>query len=230
MFNVRLAVLSLFCGFVLASPIGNSTHLSFVNQAEADQYAQGSFVLQDVPVHLGRKSTFHRAVTKEELQLLTKNYPIGGAPLTHSKSGGDFTVEGTGGLYVFDDEDEAVLFGRCHSDLPSKTWPYSYVVTFEYTPNTRLYTKSFTTDNDAWKKLIDNCAAHVAHQFDIVEGPYSMYSGPKRRGAPRSGEAKKNQMLWQAAFIGRDALQTLRVTKHRKVKTLEGKLPTCTIF
>ncbi|KAJ8453516.1 hypothetical protein ONZ45_g19688 [Pleurotus djamor] len=207
---------------------------ALVSQQGGDQYVAP--VTDDtgnpfagVPAHLGSASTFYRAVFGDELPYLTQNYPVGKSPTRHGTSGGDFTVDGTGGLYVFDLDAEAVVYGRCHSVTPIQEWPYFYVVTFSYKPNTSLSTKSFTSDNNEWRTLVQNCYANKPHPYAAVEGPYSMMKAGQLVGAPQQGGG--TGMLWQAAFIGQAALQTLTVVSTRQVQTRPGgTFPSCTIF
>ncbi|KAJ8515480.1 hypothetical protein ONZ45_g7087 [Pleurotus djamor] len=180
-----------------------------------------------VPAHLGKTSTFYRAVTTEEVAFVTANYPKGSSPTRHGTSGGDFTVDGTGGLYVFDTLAEADVYGRCHSKNPLKTWPNYYIITMQYTPSKSLKTKSFTKDDSTWASFVNDCYANKKHSYAIVEGPYSMEKNKKKVGAPQQGGG--TDMLWQAAFVGKDALKTLKVTDVRKVNT-PGAPSSCNIL
>ncbi|KAJ8469488.1 hypothetical protein ONZ45_g16870 [Pleurotus djamor] len=147
-FKPSLTLLVVFGSLVASSPLAShdcamtsANDHALVSQQGGDQYVAP--VTDDtgnpfagVPAHLGSASTFYRAVFGDELPYLTQNYPVGKSPTRHGTSGGDFTVDGTGGLYVFDLDAEAVVYGRCHSVTPIQEWPYFYVVTFsaEYEP------------------------------------------------------------------------------------------------
>ncbi|KAJ8469490.1 hypothetical protein ONZ45_g16869 [Pleurotus djamor] len=108
-----LSALALLAGVASASPMGNHSCPSeaaankpaFVNQHEGVQYSVASDdpTIMNVPSYLGGSSaTFHRAVFGAELPFINENYPMGQSPTRHGTSGGDFTIDGTGGLYVFD--------------------------------------------------------------------------------------------------------------------------------
>ncbi|KAJ3536171.1 hypothetical protein NMY22_g6151 [Coprinellus aureogranulatus] len=159
--------------------------------------------------HLNRPSTFYRAVYHgKEVTQAKAIYPIGKSPVPRAEGApipGDL---GLGALYVYADEMEAYSHGNawCKARAPGAP-PYWYLVKFQYTPNPRVKPTSFLTDNDAWHKFVDaNNAGKGNSAIKLVEAPLSHGSGKGRRGAVVDGH-----YVYQAGFIGPEALGTLKV-------------------
>ncbi|KAJ8516308.1 hypothetical protein ONZ45_g6378 [Pleurotus djamor] len=181
--------------------------------------------LDSVPSHMTGKATFYRAITGKEISLIKKVYPLNGSPTSHSTSGGDFSPQGHGGLYVFDNVNEAMHFGKCYTTGIPKPLDAYYIVTLGYTPNAKISVKSFTKPSADWEKFVEDSYANRGHNFDIVEGPYSRTARGKKVGAL---EQDGQNMLWQGIFIGPEALKTLTVLDVKKISVKPGS--PCTIL
>ncbi|KAJ8468322.1 hypothetical protein ONZ45_g13839 [Pleurotus djamor] len=172
-----------------------------------------------VPSHMKGKAVFYRAITGSEIPRIGQVYPLNKSPTGHSSSGGDFSPSGRGGLYVFDNLDEAMFFGKCYTTGIPKPLDAYYIVTLGYTPSKKTAVKSFTKPSSDWEKFVNDNYANKAHKYNIVEGPYSRVSKGKKVGAMQQDNVN---MLWQGIFIGPEALKTLTVLDVKKISVRPG--------
>ncbi|KAJ3493224.1 hypothetical protein NLJ89_g11068 [Agrocybe chaxingu] len=151
------------------------------------------------------------------------------------------------------DLDDTIAWGDAYTTTsPNPAHRFWYLVTFKYTPNQALKMKSFATGTDEWKKVslslatstqvldysddnvgqfcISNYAgATPATHCDLIEGPVSHGTGEKKK--PAVTEA--GNMIYQAAFVGDEALGTLVVENvvQRYPKGKGGScIPGCSIL
>ncbi|KAF8340859.1 hypothetical protein F5887DRAFT_919306 [Amanita rubescens] len=169
-----------------------------------------------LPSHLHVPTTLYRAVTGDQIALATDIYPIGKAPTAHRNTTSDFSQ--IGALYVFADRERAVTYGACFANL-HPTYKKWYLVVLSYIPNEHTNDIGDLIDGDRfhvadkeWEEFIRDNYMHrrPQHGYNIVEGPYSY-------GADGTDEVKvwldpeTGELVWQAGFIGQEALQTLTV-------------------
>jgi len=162
-----------------------------------------------LPSHLHVPTTLYRAVTGDQIALATDIYPIGKAPTAHRNTTSDFSQ--IGALYVFADRERAVTYGACFANL-HPTYKKWYLVVLSYIPNEHVKIKTFHVADKEWEEFIRDNYMHrrPQHGYNIVEGPYSY-------GADGTDEVKvwldpeTGELVWQAGFIGQEALQTLTV-------------------
>ncbi|KAL0947459.1 hypothetical protein HGRIS_013566 [Hohenbuehelia grisea] len=161
--------------------------------------------------YLGAPRRFYRAVYKDEITAVGTRYVKDKSPADHKTNSGDFSPAPTGGLYVFNNPDEAMTWGDCYTrgtQFESKGY---YLAVFEYTPNPSLKTHTFVNGDAAWLKFVnDNYKSGTkASGFDIVEGPISA-TGERRAQVLYEREGAS---IWQGAFITPAALKTLKIAE-----------------
>ncbi|KAG6809291.1 hypothetical protein H0H92_000804 [Tricholoma furcatifolium] len=175
----------------------------------------------------GRK--FYRAVYSKELENFSKNYVLHQSPTTHKTTVSDFAPP-PGALYVFDNEEEAKVWGNawCKVDPQQRTdWK---LVEYTYSGIPGLKTQS-----PAWSKLISDVkfvdgnykAGAKPTGYDIVEGPLSVGHNGHTQGYKNNGV-----LVWQGAFTN-NGLKTLTVTKITTIsidKTRTCPCPNCNIM
>ncbi|KAG6908087.1 hypothetical protein DXG01_006178 [Tephrocybe rancida] len=154
-----------------------------------------------LPSHLHAPTTFYRAVTGDQVAFAPDTYPIGKAPTGHRNTTGDFSQIGA----------MAVTYGSCFAKL-HPTYKQWYLVGLSYTPNEKLKVKTFHVADREWKLFIRNNYTHKRpqHDYNIVEGAYS-YGADGTDQVEVWLDPVNGELLWQAAFIGQDALHTLAV-------------------
>ncbi|CAA7267634.1 unnamed protein product [Cyclocybe aegerita] len=109
-----------------------------------------------LPLHLRVPTIFYRGVTQRELAHIA-NYQKGHHP-TFSYRRARFHIHGD-------------AYTTASPNPAHKVW---YLVTFKYTPNTVLKTKSFATGTDEWKLCVSNYArTKPATHYGLIEGPVS---------------------------------------------------------
>ncbi|CAF1521151.1 unnamed protein product [Adineta ricciae] len=69
-----------------------------------------------VPSHMKKSNLFYRRIYKTTIQALGQDYAKGNSSTSHTKDAGDFAPEGVDAFYVFDNEQEALDWGRCHTE------------------------------------------------------------------------------------------------------------------
>ncbi|CAF1039015.1 unnamed protein product [Adineta ricciae] len=176
-----------------------------------------------VPSHLNKSNLFYRGIYKTTIQALGQDYAKGKSPIGHTKDAGDFAPEGMGAFYVFDNEQEAQDWGRCHTEGTAiKTY---VVVTYQYTPKAGLKTKSFTSADNNWLSFVESNYASTTKTspYDIVEGPISAPFRDSNGKKIKVAYTKNGKLVWQGAFITPAALKTLVVADIKQYSVASKK-------
>ncbi|KAL0947447.1 hypothetical protein HGRIS_013554 [Hohenbuehelia grisea] len=175
-----------------------------------------------LPSYLSRPGRFYRAIYKDEIAAVGSRYKVGSSPANHKGNSGDFSPSPVGGLYVFNNPDEAMTWGDCYTRGTQYESKGYYLAVFDYRPDPKLKIKTFPTGDANWSKFVnDNYKAGTKPApYDIVEGPISA-TGPRRVQVlyEREGAA-----VWQGAFITPAAMKTLKVAELVPVR-IEKKRP-----
>ncbi|KAL0947429.1 hypothetical protein HGRIS_013541 [Hohenbuehelia grisea] len=175
-----------------------------------------------LPSYLSRPGRFYRAVYKQEMSFVGSRYKVGSSPASHSTISGDFSPAPAGGLYVFNNPDEAMTWGDRYTRGTQFEAQGYYLAVFDYKPDPKLKVKTFPTGDANWSKFVnDNYKAGTRPApYDIVEGPISA-TGPRRVQVlyERDGAA-----VWQGAFISSAAMKTLKLVDLVPVR-IEKKRP-----
>ncbi|UJR18091.1 hypothetical protein I4U23_004991 [Adineta vaga] len=150
-----------------------------------------------VPSHLKKSRLFYRGIYKTTIQSLGQDYAKGKSPTGHTKDAGDFAPEGVGAFYVFDNEQEALDWGRCHTQGTA-------IKTKTLLPlPTKLGSRFFVESNYA--------PTTKKSPYDIVEGPISAPFRDANGKKIKVAYIKNGKSVWQGAFITPAALKTLVV-------------------
>jgi len=164
--------------------------------------------------------TFWRGIYGDDITNMQTKYPLRHHPVGHSTAAGDFSR--SGGFYVFHDEHQADAWAKARSNTPREPNAVYYLVKLKYTKASALAIKTFTTGTPEWRAFVTYCHAGTgtapAHA-DIVEGPISV--GAHTAAGPQV-YLEGGQMVYQAAFIGQAALNTLVVEERRQCGGHQG--------
>ncbi|TFY57144.1 hypothetical protein EVG20_g8657 [Dentipellis fragilis] len=175
---------------------------------------------------LGKSQFLFRAVTNDELTLITSRYPVGHSPTGHKGEAGDFSS--TGAIYAFSDITQADKWGQ---SFTTPKFDHYFMVKFQYTVSKTATRKAFASGTPDWVTFVSNNYAKRRQQgFDIVEGPISV----KSAGSFIPSLDDNGQMLHQLAFVTPAGLGTLKVVSVSKIPVPAGAAkprfcPGCTI-
>jgi hypothetical protein len=160
-----------------------------------------------IPSLLNGPATFYRAVTGKEFALATTIYKVGQSPASHGDMAGDLAAHGA--LYVFKDESDAQTWGNSWCKVDPKGAKSWYLLKLKYTPNPAVKPMSFLNDGPAWKTFVNanyGVGTLPSPAPKIIEAPISVGHGARMQAYEVDGK-----LVYQAAFVGKEGLGTLKV-------------------